>query len=103
MYSILRQLNLNRIGAGLFVVGLVLLVAGLAGSVLSWASQGPASLRGAGLSDGESVLLDLACFILSAVVFGLAIVNERLARIEAKLETLGKSRQAEDEPGAYRA
>ncbi|HXG10782.1 MAG TPA: hypothetical protein VNK04_13575 [Gemmataceae bacterium] len=88
MHRVLRQLTLNRIGAGLFMVGLALLVAGLVGAVAAWASDGATSVGLPGLSAGHALLLGLAGFVLAAFAFGLATTNERLARVEAKLDAL---------------
>jgi hypothetical protein len=98
MHHIFRHLTLNRIGAGLFLIGLALLLGGLIGGLVSWGSQSSTSVSFSGLSGPQSLLLGLASLALSAIVFGLAIVNERLVRIEAKLDSLGKSSGSEDHP-----
>jgi hypothetical protein len=100
MSSVFRRLTLNRIGAGLFVVGFVLLVVGAAGvvisaAVISAASSSSSAIWGDGLSAGQAVLLGLACLFSSAVVFAHAITHERLARVEAKLDALVQERGAE--------
>ena len=96
MHHVFRHLTLNRIGAGLYFMGLVLLLVGLISILASWGSQGSMSIGFSGLSGPQSLLLGLAGLVLSAIVFGLAIVNERLVRIEAKLDSLGKSSRSED-------
>src|SRR5690349_9353258 len=98
MNHVFRHMTLNRIGTGLFFVGLVLLLVGLLGVLASWGSEGSTSFRFSGLSGSQSLLLGLASLVLSAIVFGLAIINERLARIEAKLDSLGKSSGSENQP-----
>jgi hypothetical protein len=79
-------------------MGLVLLLSGLIAALTSWGSQGSTSVRFSGLSGPQSLLLGLASLVLSAIVFGLAIVNERLVRIEAKLDSLRKSSGSENQP-----
>jgi hypothetical protein len=98
MLRIFRHLTLNRIGAGLFLIGLALLLGGLIAGLASWGSQGSTSISFSGLSGPQSLLLGLASLALSAIVFGLAIVNERLVRIEAKLDSLGRSSGSDDRP-----
>jgi hypothetical protein len=78
-------------------MGLVLLLGGLIGVLISWGSQGSTSVRFSGLNESQSLLLGLASLVLSAIIFGLAIVNERLVRIEAKLDSLGKSSESENQ------
>jgi len=102
MHHLFRRLTLNRIGAGLFVVGFVLLFVGLISVLASWASEGSTSVRFAGMSGPQSLLLGLAGLVLSAIVFGLAIIDERLLRIEAKLDSLGKSSGSEHQSAVYR-
>jgi hypothetical protein len=98
MHQIFRHLTLNRIGAGLFLIGLVLLLGGLIGGLASWGTQGSTSISFNGLSGPQTLLLGLASLALSAIVFGLAIANERLVRIEAKLDSLGKNSGSEHHP-----
>jgi hypothetical protein len=93
MSSVFRHLTLHRIGAGLFVAGVVLLAGGAAGLVVSAASGGSAALWVVGLSGGQALLLGLACLVSSAVVFAHAITHERLARVEAKLDALARERK----------
>ena len=103
MSSLFRQLTLTRIGAVLFVVGLLLLAAGAAGVVASAASGGSGTLWVAGLSGGQALLLGLACLVSSAVVFAHAITLQRLARVEAKLDALASKQAAEKLASAYSA
>jgi hypothetical protein len=103
MHRVFRRLTLNRIGAALFVGGVVLLLVGLVSVFASWASQGSMLIKFSGLSGPQSLLLGLASLVLSAIVFGLAIVSERLARVEAKLDALGKSLTAAEQPAEHRA
>ena len=96
MHHVFRHLTLNRIGAGLFFMGLVLLLVGLISILASWGSQGSMSIGFSGLSGPQSLLLGLAGLVLSAIVFGLAIVNERLLGIEANLDSLRKTSGSEN-------
>jgi len=101
MHRLFRHLTLNYIGAGLFVVGFLLLLGGLVSIVASWGSDGSMSIRICGLSGPQSLLAGLAGLLLSSIIFGLAVINERLARIEAKLDSLGKSPGAESQATEY--
>ncbi len=103
MHQVFRHLTLNRIGAGLCVVGLVLFLGGITSVLASWGSAGSTSIRICGLSGPQSLLAGLAGLVLSAIIFGLAIVNERLARIEARLESMGKNSGAENQATEYQA
>lgn len=96
MSSVFRHLTLNRIGAGLFVVGVVLSVAGVAGVLVSASSGGSAGAWVVGLTGGQALLVGLAGLVSSALVFAQAITHERLARIEAKLDALARGRHGED-------
>jgi hypothetical protein len=98
MHHIFRRLTLNHLGVGLFFTGLVLLVVGLISLVGSWGSQYSMSVRIVELSGPQSLLLGLASLVLSAIVFGLAIINERQTRIEDKLNSLGKDWGSENRP-----
>jgi hypothetical protein len=103
MHRVFRRLTLNRIGAALFVGGVILLLTGLVSVLASWMSQASASIHFGGLSGPHCLLLGLAGLVLSALVFGLAIVNERLARVEAKLDALGESLASEKQPAGFRS
>jgi hypothetical protein len=96
MHHVFRYLTLNRIGAGLFLMALALLLIGLIRDLASLWSQGSTSVRFHGLSEPQPLLLGLACLVLSSIVFSLANINQRLARIEAKLDSLGK--RSENQP-----
>ena len=103
MSSIFRHLTLHRIGAGLFVAGLVLLVGGAAGVGVSAASAGASALWIVGLSGGQALLLGLACLVSSALVFAQAITQDRLVRVEAKLDALARERGVEELAATYPA
>ena len=98
MHHVFRHLTLNHLGGGLFFTGLVLLVVGLISVLGSWVSQYSASVRFVELSGPQSLLLGLASLVLSAIVFGLASINERQTRIEAKLNSLGQGWGSENRP-----
>jgi hypothetical protein len=61
-------------------------------------SQGSTTVKFSGLNESQSQLLGLARLVLSAIIFRLAFVNERLVRIEAKLDSLRKSSGSENQP-----
>lgn len=90
----MRSLSLNRLGAGLLVAAVLLLACGA--SVLAVTSQtdGPPTLWVFGLTGGQAVLLGLACFVFSVLVFGLAILKEQLSRIEAKVDAAARARES---------
>jgi hypothetical protein len=98
MHHIFRHLTLSHLGVGLFFTGLVLLVVGVITFLDSWGSQYSTSVRFVELSGPQSLLLGLAGLVLSAIVFGLASINERLTRIDAKLNSLGKSSGSDNRP-----
>jgi hypothetical protein len=95
VHRVFRHLTLNRIGTCLFLMSLCLLFASIVEFLVRSVSQGSTTVRFSGLSESESLLLGVASLVLSAIVFGLAIVNERLERIEAKLDSVRKSSEAE--------
>jgi hypothetical protein len=95
MHKIFRQLTLSRIAAALFIATLALLITGLLGLIATSASDGAMMLGVHGLSAGETVLLGIASFVLAAVVLGLAVANERLVRVEAKLGALAQREKPE--------
>jgi hypothetical protein len=70
----------------------VLLIGGAAGMIVSAASDRASTLWIVGLSGGQALLLGLACLVFSALVFAQAITNERLARVEAKLDAMAQER-----------
>jgi hypothetical protein len=98
MHYIFRHLTLNHLGVGLFFTGLVLLVVGLSRVLDSWGSHYSTSVRFIELNGPQSLLLGLASLVFSAIVFGLAIMNERLTRIEAELNSRGKGSGWENRP-----
>ncbi len=98
MHRILRRLTLNHLGAGLFFTSLVLLAVGLISILASWGSEDSMSVRFIELSGPQSLLLGLASLVFSAIVFGLAGINERLTRIEAKLDSLRKNSVSANQP-----
>jgi hypothetical protein len=102
MSSVFRHLTLNRIGAGLFVVGVVLLLAGVPGVVVSASSGESATVWVVGLTGGQALLLGLAGLVSSALVFAHAITHERLVRIESKLDALARQRGGENLVNANR-
>jgi hypothetical protein len=79
-------------------MALVLLLVGLIGALASWWTPGSTSVRSNGLSGPQSLLLGLASLVLSSIVFSLANINQRLARIEAKLDSLGRRSGPENQP-----
>jgi hypothetical protein len=103
MHKIFRQLTLSRIAAALFVAGLVLFITGLIGLLATSTSDAAMVLGVHGLSAGQTVLLGIASFVLAAVVFGLAIANERLVRVEAKLDALARKLDLEKQASEYLA
>jgi hypothetical protein len=103
MHRVFRLLTLNRIGAALFVGGVILLLTGLVSVLASMMSQDSVSIHFGGLSGPQCLLLGLAGLVHSALVFGLAIVNERLARVEAKLDALGEGLASEKQPAGFRS
>jgi hypothetical protein len=96
MHSFLRHLTLNRIGAGLFVSGILLLVGGVVGLLNSVASDGRSTVHIVGLTGGQALLVGLASLVFSAVFFALAVTQERLARLEAKLDAAARGRVLEE-------
>jgi hypothetical protein len=92
-----RRITLNRIGSGLFVVGILLLVGGAAGLILHEVSGGSARLLVVGGTWGQVLLLGVTSLVFSTVIFGLAIIQERLARIEAKLDAAIQIRALEEQ------
>jgi hypothetical protein len=98
MHRLLRRLTLNHLGAGLFFTSLVLLIVGLISVLASWWSQSSTSVRFIELSGPQSLLLGLASLVFSAIVFGLAVISERLTRIESKLDSLQRSSVSENPP-----
>ena len=90
MHRFFRFLTLSRIGAVLFLAAAILLTIGILGALASWGSEGSMSVRFNGMNEFQTLLLGFAFLVCSAIVFGLAIINERLVRIEAKLDSLGK-------------
>jgi hypothetical protein len=96
MHRVLRRLTLSRIGAGLFLAGSLLLLGGVAGLVNSAATGGNSTLIIFGLTGGQALLVGLASLVFSAVLFGQAVTQERLRRLEAKLDALGKDRALEE-------
>jgi len=98
MQHFFRHLTLNRIGAGLFLMSLYLLFGSIIEVLVRSVSQGSTTVKFSGLNESQSLLLGLAGLVLSAIVFGLAIVNDRLVRIEAKLDSLRQSSGSENQP-----
>jgi hypothetical protein len=81
-------------------MSLYLLLGSMTGFLVRSVSQGSTTVKFSGLNESQSLLLGLASLVLSAIVFGLAIVNERLVRIEAKLDSLRQSSGSENQPAA---
>ena len=98
MHHVFRYLTLNRIGIGLFLMSLYLLFGCIIGFLVRSVSEGSTTVKFSGLNESQSLLLGLASLVLSAIIFGLAIVIERLVRIEAKLDSLRKSSGSENQP-----
>ena len=98
MHHVFRYLTLSRIGIGLFLTSLYLLFGSIIGFLVRSVSEGSTTVKFSGLNESQSLLLGLASLVLSAIIFGLAIVIERLVRIEAKLDSLRKSSGSENQP-----
>jgi preprotein translocase subunit SecG len=95
MHTLFRHFTLNRLGAALFLAGVLLLIGGAVAGLASVASGNAGFL---GLSGGQAVLLGLACLVFAALLFALEIVHRRLARVEAKLDDLLTRGAAPEEP-----
>jgi hypothetical protein len=80
----------------LFLISLYLLFGSIIEYLVRSVSQGSTMVKFSGLNESESLLLGLASLVLSAIIFGLTIVNERLVRIEAKLDSLRRSSGSEN-------
>ena len=98
MHHVFRYLTLNRIGIGLFLMSLYLLFGIIIEFFVRSVSQGSTTVKFSGLNESQSLLLGLACLVLSSIVFSLADINQRLARVEAKLDSLRKSSGSENQP-----
>jgi hypothetical protein len=98
MHRVFCYLTLNRIGIGLFLTSLYLVF----GSTIEFLGRtvppGTSTIKFSGLTESQSLLLGLACLVLSSIVFSLANINQRLARVEAKLDSLRKSSGSENQP-----
>ncbi len=98
MQAILRSFTLDRLGAALLLAAVILIPIGLIGIVFSAASEGRDRLAIFWLSGGEALLSGCAALVLAAIVFALAVINERLMRIEAALKALAQSRENAVQP-----
>jgi hypothetical protein len=97
------HITLNRIGAVLFVVAILFLAGGTAGLIIQEVSSGSTRIWIVGLTGGQALLLGLSSLVFSAMIFGLASTQERLARMEAKLDAAIKARTLEEQSGGDRA
>jgi hypothetical protein len=103
MTTLFRYVTLNRIGAGLFAVSVLLVVGGAINLIIQAVAGGSGSNWLAAPNVGPFLLAGLLGMVLSAIIFALAITQERLARIEAKLDTVMRARAPGPSSGNDRA